>query len=154
MANAITIKPATTEDAQDWLKMRESLGPDWVIDHVERMVAEYFTHGTIDRLPHTVLIAWRGDARVGMAEVSLRQFAEGCETSPVGYLEGWFVDASCRGMGVGKALVEAGKDWARSQGCTEFASDAEMDNLASQAAHEALGFEPVCDIRCYRVSLG
>jgi aminoglycoside 6'-N-acetyltransferase I len=150
---AIAIRPATIEDAPHWLAMRQALGPDWVTPHAERMVAEYFDSGTIDHLPHTVLIAWRGDDRVGMAEVSLRQFAEGCETSPVGYLEGWFVDENCRGMGVGRALVEAAKDWSRSQGCKEFASDAEMDNTVSQAAHEALGFEPVCDIRCYRITL-
>ncbi len=150
----ITISNANPDDAPHWLAMRQALGPDWVIDHAQRMVTEYFDTGTIDHLPHTVLIAWSGDRRVGMAEVSLRQFAEGCEASPVGYLEGWFVDKNCRGMGVGRALVEAGKAWARSQGCREFASDAEMDNLQSQAAHEALGFEAVCDIRCYRISLG
>lgn len=150
---AIAIKPATPDDAPHWLAMRQALGPDWVTPHAERMIAEYFESGTIDHLPHTVLIAWRGDDRVGMAEVSLRQFAEGCESSPVGYLEGWFVHENRRGMGVGKALVDAAKHWSRSQGCKEFASDAEMDNLASQAAHEALGFEPVCDIRCYRMVL-
>lgn len=150
---AIAIKSATPNDAPHWLAMRQALGPDWVTPHAERMVAEYFETGTIDHLPHTVLIAWQGDDRVGMAEVSLRQFAEGCETSPVGYLEGWFVDEACRGMGVGKALVEAAKSWSRSRGCKEFASDAEMDNLKSQAAHKALGFEPVCDIRCYRIAL-
>lgn len=150
---AIAIKPATPDDAPHWLAMREALGPDWVTPHAERMVAEYFDSGTIDHLPHTVLIAWRGNGRAGMAEVSLRQFAEGCETSPVGYLEGWFVDERCRGMGVGKALVEAAKGWSRSKGCREFASDVDMDNTASHAAHEALGFESVCDIRCYRIAL-
>lgn len=153
MANAITVTTAVPADAPHWLAMRQALGPDWVVDHAERMVSEYFDAGTIDHLPHIVLIAWRGGDRVGMAEVSLRQFAEGCENSPVAYLEGWFVDVSCRGMGVGKTLVETAMAWARSKGCQELASDAEMDNLNSQAAHKALGFEQVCDIRCYRIPL-
>ena len=133
--------------------MRESLGPEWAVGHAEHMVTQYFDTGTIDHLPHLVLITWHGNDRVGMAEVSLRPFAEGCESSPVGYLEGWFVDEAFRGLGVGKALVNEAKLWSRSRGCREFASDAEMHNLASQAAHEALGFERVCDIRCYRIAL-
>ncbi|MEM1310132.1 MAG: GNAT family N-acetyltransferase [Cyanobacteria bacterium P01_H01_bin.153] len=31
----------------------------------------------------------------------------------------------CRAQGGGRALVEAAANWGRSQGCTEFASDAE-----------------------------
>ncbi len=30
---------------------------------------------------------------IGLAEVSLREWAEGCGSSPVGYLEGWYVVA-------------------------------------------------------------
>ena len=29
---------------------------------------------------------------IGFAKVSLREWAEGCLSSPIGYLEGWFVN--------------------------------------------------------------
>jgi aminoglycoside 6'-N-acetyltransferase I len=151
---AITIRSVTPEDAQAWLAMREQLGVEWVIPGFEREIEAFFETGLIDNLPHAVFIAEDGDRAVGVAEVSLRQFAEGCETSPVGFLEGWFVESSHRGRGVGRALVDAGMRWAKSQGCTEFGSDAEMDNTGSQAAHESIGFERVCEIICYRRSIG
>lgn len=89
----------------------------------------------------------------GFAEVSRRAYAEGCETSPVGFLEGWYVVPGARRRGVGRALVEAAERWARGKGCREFASDALADNEVSAAAHEALGFEEVEVIRCFRKEL-
>ena len=146
----VTVSPLTPDDAPAWAAMRRELGVEWVIDNIDAMVASYLATGTIDHLPHVVLIAKDDAGPVGFAEVSLRQYAEGCGTSPVGYLEGWFVSERARGAGVGRALVEAGERWARRFGCREFASDAELDNAGSLAAHEKLGFEPVCDIRCFR----
>ena len=58
-----------------------------------------------------------------------------------------------RGRGVGRALVAAAEAWARGRGCTEFASDALLDNATSAAAHKALGFEEVEQIRCFRKTL-
>lgn len=130
--------------------MREQLGAEWIIPGFEKEIERFFETGLIDHLQHAVFIAEDGGCPVGLAEVSLRQYAEGCETSPVGFLEGWFVEASHRGHGIGRALVDAGMRWAKSQGCTEFASDAETHNTGSQAAHESIGFEQVCEVVCYR----
>ena len=102
----------------------------------------------------TVLVAEGSDgALAGFAELSLRPYAEGCTTSPVAYLEGWYVEPAHRGRGVGGALVAAAEAWARTRGCREFASDAVLDNHASAAAHAALGFEEVEQIRCFRKPL-
>lgn len=94
-----------------------------------------------------------GAALVGFAEVSIRAYAEGCETDRVGYLEGWFVAPEARRHGTGRALVAAAEQWARSQGCAEFASDAEADNEESALAHRALGFDEVGLVRCFRKHL-
>ncbi len=90
---------------------------------------------------------------VGFAEVSLRPMAEGCSTRPVGYLEGWYVRAAARHRGVGRRLMEAGEDWARSQGCTEMASDTEIENVASQEAHQRLGYDIVARLVVLRKPL-
>ncbi len=152
----ISVDHLRAADAPQWEAMRRALGPDWLVEDFSGLVEEYLTRGTIQGLPHTVLIA-RDDAvpePLGFAEVSIREFAEGCLTSPVGYLEGWFVAEHARRRGVGAALVAAGERWAASRGCSEFASDAELDNPASLNAHAALGFAPVADIRCFRKSIG
>ena len=90
---------------------------------------------------------------VGFAEVSLREWAEGCVSSPVGYLEGWYVAAIFRGQGIGRALLSASEDWARSQGCTEMASDTDIGNEASEAAHKKLGFEIAGRVVAFRKDL-
>ena len=87
---------------------------------------------------------------VGFAEVSRRAGAEGCEPGPVAYLEGWYVAPDFRRSGVGRALVAAGEAWARAEGLRELASDTELANEASAAAHRALGFDEVAIIRCFR----
>ena len=103
-----------------------------------------------------VLVAEQaGETRglVGFAELSRRLYAEGCETSPVGFLEGWYVAPDYRRRSVGAALVQAAEGWARSMGCREFASDAPAENQVSAAAQLALGFEEVAVLRCFRKTL-
>jgi aminoglycoside 6'-N-acetyltransferase I len=84
-----------------------------------------------------------GSAAIGFLEVRLRQCADGAVTSPVGYLEGWYVEPDYRGHGTGRMLVEAGENWARSRGCTEIGSDAEIDNTISIRLHHDLGYAEV-----------
>ena len=90
---------------------------------------------------------------VGFAEASLRKLAEGCLSSPVGYLEGWYVVEKSRGQGIGACLVEAAEDWAREKGCTEMASDTQLGNMASEAAHKNLGYDFAGRVICFRKSL-
>ena len=81
---------------------------------------------------------------IGFLEVHLRDYAEGAESSsPVGYLEGLYVDSEYRRQGIGGALVRAGEQWAWSQGCTEIASDAQIDNAVSIELHRRMGYAEV-----------
>jgi aminoglycoside 6'-N-acetyltransferase I len=78
---------------------------------------------------------------VGFAEAALRRdYVNGCETTPVVFLEAIYVAPEHRRNGVARALVERVVEWAKAQGCTEFASDALLDNSQSHAMHKALGF--------------
>ena len=94
-----------------------------------------------------------GKGLVGFAELSLRPYAEDCRTSPVAFLEGWYVAPSMRRRGVGRALVRAAEEWGRAQGCREFGSDTQFDNSASIAAHLALGFDDAGALRSFRKDL-
>src|ERR1700744_3883270 len=70
--------------------------------------------------PRWTVFAARLDGQVvGFLEVSLRDYAEGAESSPVGFLEGLYVQEEYRKRGIARALVRAGEQWAWSRGCAE-----------------------------------
>ena len=84
------------------------------------------------------------------AQCQLRHdYVEGTETSPVGYLEGVYVKETDRRQGIARELAAACENWAGKQGCSEFASDCELTNTASQAFHQAIGFEEANRIVAY-----
>lgn len=79
---------------------------------------------------------------VGVALASLRHdYVEGCDTSPVGYLEGIYVEEGYRKGGIARSLCKECEDWAKEKGCSEFASDCELNNHDSYEFHLAVGFE-------------
>lgn len=93
---------------------------------------------------------------VGFAHCRLRRdYVEGSTTSPVAYLEEMYIDPKWRGAGRATELLKACEEWAREQGCTEFASDCYMDGdfESKKAFHEACGFTEVNRIVCYIKSL-
>jgi aminoglycoside 6'-N-acetyltransferase I len=149
----IHVRPATRADAAVWLRMRQALWPEGEPGSHAAEIEQYFA-GTL-HMPLEVLLAIDDDGTpIGFAELSIRNYAEECTTDRVAYLEGWWVAPEQRRRGVGGALVAAAEQWARAQGCTEFGSDAVLDNEVSAAAHRALGFEETVQIRCFRKVLG
>jgi len=153
----LTIRHVTEHDKAAWLEMRRALWPEAEGDDHSIEVTR-FLNGDLKN-PLAVLVAARTDENekntrlVGFAELNIRPYAEGCSTDRVGFLEGWFVVPDARRHGVGRALLAAAEEWARAQGCSEFASDTLVDNEVSAAAHQALGFEEVEIIRCFRKDL-
>ncbi|CAH0121106.1 Aminoglycoside N(6')-acetyltransferase type 1 [Paenibacillus sp. CECT 9249] len=78
---------------------------------------------------------------VGFIHMSLRHdYVEGSHSSPVGYVEGIYVDDKYRRKGISKKLVEAGEQWSKSLGCSQMASDTQLDNDGSQQFHKKIGF--------------
>ncbi len=133
--------------------MRLALWPDGS-EAEHRAEIERFLAGQAGGPPAAVLLAEDESGRVvGLAELSIRPYAEGCISDRVAYLEGWFVEPSSRRRGVGRALVAAAEDWGRAQGCSKFASDADPDNDVSIPAHRALGFTDAGLIRCFHKKL-
>lgn len=135
---------ATESDADAWLAMRAALWPDANVDELRVEVAAFFAAGLAPTMLHRVFVAeGEGEALVGMLELSLRSYADGCVSSPVPFIEGWYVVPEARRRGIGGALVRAAEEWAVEHGYTEMASDALLDNQVSHRAHAAAGFAEV-----------
>ena len=99
-------------------------------------------------------LAYEEDKPVGFAQCQLRHdYVEGTETSPVGYLEGIYVQEAYRKNGYASQLMKACENWARGEGCMEFASDCEIDNQESLTFHLKLGFEEANRINCFTKKL-
>lgn len=147
-----SIRPVTQRDAAAWLRLRYALWPESSEAQLRAEIDEFFAGWALE--PIAVLLAEdAAGVAVGMAELSIRSIVEGCSSGRVAYLEGWYVVPEARRRGVGRALVSAAEVWGREQGCTEFGSDTQLDNLDSAAAHRALGFTEVEHIRCFRKDL-
>ena len=128
-------------DVPEVRRMRRILWPTAPDEEVDEL---------LDRDDYIVLVADNPEGGLlAFAEVGQRSYAEGCKTSPVGYLEGIWVEPSARRTAVGRQLVMAGIDWARDLGLTDFASDCAIHNEVSFAFHVGLGFRETDRIICF-----
>ena len=137
-------RPIQPGDRAEWLRLLSGLYPDHAqTDHLP-LIDAFFSGGTHQELLPTEVFACERPqgGLAGFLELSIRNYAEGC-SGPVPYVESWYVDPDVRGQAVGRLLMTAAEEWARARGYRELASDTELDNLGSQKAHEALGFEEV-----------
>jgi len=163
----IYIRPAQPLDRDQLLLFREALWPKTPAEEHAQELTLILEGKPVTTLPHIILVAEldpeqvptpaaeaRNRTLAGFLEVDLRSHADGCNPShPVGYVEGWYVVQNYRHKGIGKKLLAAAEDWARSHGCAEIASDTWVDNEVSQQVHEALGYEVVDRCVHYRKTL-
>ncbi len=134
------IRELRPDERRSWLRLRELLWPETSRAELAGEVEEILA----DPERNSVLVAASpGGELVGFVEVALRDWAEGCSTRPVGYIEAWYVEPEHRRSGLGRWLIEAAEHWALSRGCTEIGSDAELGNEVSARAHRALGYAEV-----------
>jgi aminoglycoside 6'-N-acetyltransferase I len=151
--NDVAIRPLQSRNVQPWATLRGALWPE--ADGADLLrEANAFASGASESLVDAVFVA-EDDAlqTIGFVELSIRDFADGCDSMPIPHIEGWYVEPSARGQGVGTALMHAAEAWARERGFTEIASDTEVENVPSQRAHAALGYEETERLVKFRKSL-
>ena len=149
---AFTVEQLTPEHLDEWIVLRCLLWPEGS-EHDRRAEAE----ALLQRLGRFVVFLARSDepATIGFAEATLRHDGvHGCATFPVAFLEGIYVQPTWRRRGVARQLCRAIEAWAGATGCSEFASDTELDNTASQHMHAALGFQETERVVYYRKLVG
>lgn len=143
------IRKANQEDAFPVAQLAAQL---WPSQTTEEFKEEFDV--LLRRTDVAVFLCLAEDKPVGFAQCQLRHdYVEGTETSPVGYLEGIFVAEGYRSQGYAAKLLAACEQWAREQGCTEFASDCELDNTMSLAFHLRCGFTEANRIICFTKKL-
>lgn len=136
-------------DWDEWVRMNHALFPGLSLEADEAEM-----RATIARTDAQVFVLDRGDGKLaGYVEVGERSIADGCESSPVGYIEAWYVDPDVRQSGHGRSLLARAEEWAMKRGRNEMASDALLDNKVSHAAHKSAGYEEVDRVVTYRKTL-
>lgn len=135
------VRAVQSTDRAEWLRLLlEFYSGSGESDHVP--IVDAYLEGTSCEwlVPAAVFVCERsGHGLCGLLELSVREYAEGC-TGATPYVESWYVESAVRGSGIGRQLVEAAEHWALEKGYTELASDAELGNTSSHAAHQAVGF--------------
>lgn len=133
--NGLQVLPVTRDRLTDWAQLREALysdlDPDFHREEMEALLAS-------DEA--ACFLVFREEVVIGLLELSLRNFVDGCVGGPVGYIEGIYLQPGHRGGGIGCRLIEFAAEWARRHGCTNLATDAELDNLAAQDFYRRAGF--------------
>lgn len=139
----------TKKDIKSVTPMVKELWPEHELESLERIVGEYVQG------EESVVIAELIDGEyAGVALCCLRHdYVEGCETSPVGYLEGIYVREKFRLKGIANSLCRQCELWAKEKGCSEFASDCELSNSTSLKFHLGIGFNEENRIICFKKNI-
>ena len=143
------IKAATLEDCKALATMAVKTWDSHTVDELSQTFTD-----TVKNQTSVCFIKYFEETPIGFAQCSLRHdYVEGTCSSPVGYLEGIFIENGFRGKGYASELLKACENWAKNKGCTEFASDCELHNAQSLKFHLATGFEEANRIICFKKAL-
>jgi len=143
------IKKANVTDAALVAKLALQMWEDNTLEGLTADLAEI-----IASPESAIFLLYDGEKAIGFAQCQLRHdYVEGTDSSPVGYLEGIFVEEAYRNKGYAKELLKQCEAWAKDMGCTEFASDCELENTGSLAFHLKMGFEEANRVICFTKKL-
>ncbi len=140
------IKQATINDSSILAELAIQMWDEATLEELEESFTEI-----IGSRNAACFLKYSENMPIGFAQCSLRtDYVEGTKGGPVGYLEGIFLMEAHRKKGYAKELLRVCEKWAKDRGCSEFASDCELENTSSLQFHLAMGFEEANRIVCFR----
>jgi len=141
----VTIRELIRADMELWLTMYRQLWPMHSDDALSAEMIRIYKSSK-----RSAYVAEHEGTAVGFAEYALRDYANGCHSQPVPFLEGVWVSEEYRSNGIARALMQYLEKKARLAGFKEFGSDVELSNYQSQLMHERLGFVQTEKVVFYR----
>jgi aminoglycoside 6'-N-acetyltransferase I len=132
----IIIRELTSDDHAAWCRMRRLLWPDETgrghDADIRKIRDAKDAWGFIAETPD--------NEALGFAEISIRKAANGCESQPVAFLEGIWVEPRSRRRRVGAQLIAHIETFLKARGFRELGSDSLIENQAAHDAHASWGF--------------
>jgi aminoglycoside 6'-N-acetyltransferase I len=143
------IKKMDAADRAVWMDMRVGLWPDDAPSALLRSIEAILSGDDA----WAFLAESTEGTPAGFAEVSIRKYANGCDSEPVPFLEGIFVRPQFRRQGAGARLIAHIEAFLMERGFNELGSDALIDNRDSHAAHCGWGFSETERVVYFRKAL-
>lgn len=132
MAAQVRISPASIQDAAALSALLTELEhptpPEAVAERLPALLAD----------GDEALLAWDGDRVVGL--VTLHVMSVLHRSGPIGRITSLVVAAEARGLGIGRALVEAAETRFRARGCVYAEVTSNARRTEAHAIYEHLGY--------------
>ncbi|MCT4565742.1 MAG: GNAT family N-acetyltransferase [Maledivibacter sp.] len=139
------IRQVMENDLEEWLKLGLKL---WT-EETENEMRQIFLDILLSEKENT-FICENVNKYIGFVNVSIRSdYVEGSNSTPVGYIEGIYVEENYRKKGIANHLIKAAEKWAKEKGCKQMGSDIEYDNTVSYDFHKKVGFNEAGRIICF-----
>jgi aminoglycoside 6'-N-acetyltransferase I len=128
------------EASEKHLEELTNMGLDLWDDDEYESLKEIF-RGVIHSDKMKVFLFLNDDEPAGFIFVSVRRdYVEGSDSSPTGYVEGIYVKEKFRKTGIAGKLLAEGEKWVKGKGCNKIGSDAYIENKVSYDFHIRSGF--------------
>jgi len=143
------IKIADISNLKELVDLALKLWDNHTYDELEKSMKE-----VLENKNAIIYLYYIENKAIAFAYCQLRfDYVEGTNSSPVGYLEGILVDKNYRKSKIAKSLLKECEIWVKEKGCTELASDCQINNIQSQIFHEKVGFTEANRIICFTKKL-
>lgn len=138
MTQRIIIRSATTNDVKDAAGLLVAYRAFYNLEPQSVETVESFIQERLNKNEVHILLAYIKDKAVGIA-----QLYSGYSTLSLGKI--WtlydlYIDQNYRGKGIGRILLDACRDFARSDGGFRLDLKTERDNLPANVLYEKFGF--------------
>jgi aminoglycoside 6'-N-acetyltransferase I len=143
------VREMTEADLAIWAEMRGALWPDQTREgHAADILQDLSDPDCWGFIAETA----KGEP-AGFAGISIRKFANGCESAPVPFLEGIWIAPHFRRQGAPARLIAHIEAFALARGFTEIGSDAPIEDRISHTAHARWGFSETERVVYFRKAL-